>query len=256
MEKIFKCSFFYNCLSQIHNSLTYLDNGFILSTKCQADLKPLIWTATHLSKHLFLRNHWAVWLFRSLDQNGCNPHIWENKICSIISCSWPWPILTLLRRSGERLMTFRSSSFILLRPINNLSVINGQVFLSWASTKLGLMCLAQGHNTVTPVRFRSLKFEWFMGLQVGISKLHCKMFYWPWRLKQWIPWSDGPGHVAQSVTCLIADTCLTADPGVTSLIPAWSHAFVEIDHEIVPPFHWFKKGCCQLQAKVCARSTG
>ena len=28
----------------------------------------------------------------------------------------------------------------------------GMVFLGWASTKLGLMCLAQGHNAVTPVR--------------------------------------------------------------------------------------------------------
>ena len=39
-----------------------------------------------------------------------------------------------------------------LRPINNLSVIKGRVFLGWTSTKLGLMCLAQGHNAVTPVR--------------------------------------------------------------------------------------------------------
>ena len=31
-----------------------------------------------------------------------------------------------------------------LRPINNLSVKQGQVFLGWTSTKLGLMCLAQG----------------------------------------------------------------------------------------------------------------
>ena len=28
----------------------------------------------------------------------------------------------------------------------------GTVFLGWTSTKLGLMCLAQGHNPVTPVR--------------------------------------------------------------------------------------------------------
>ena len=65
-----------------------------------------------------------------------------------------------------------------------------------------------------------------------------------------------PGRVAQSVTCL------TADPGVTSSIPAWSHTFVEIDHEIIsmvilfPSSDLFKKGCCQLQAKVCAGSTG
>ena len=55
---------------------------------------------------------------------------------------------------------------------------------------------------------------------------------------------------------------LTADPGVASSIPARSHTFVEIDREIIstvillPSAVSFKKGCCQLQAKVCARSTG
>ena len=44
------------------------------------------------------------------------------------------------------------------------------------------------------------------------------------------------GRVAQTVTCLATDVCLTADPGVASLIPARSHTFVEIDHEIIPPF--------------------
>ena len=69
-------------------------------------------------------------------------------------------------------------------------------------------------------------------------------------------------HVAQSVTCLATDECLTADPGVASSIPARSHTFVEIDHEIIstvillPSADSFKKGCCQLQAKVCARITG
>ena len=29
------------------------------------------------------------------------------------------------------------------------------------------------------------------------------------------------------------DECLTADPGVASSIPVWSHTFVEIDHEII-----------------------
>ena len=37
----------------------------------------------------------------------------------------------------------------------------------------------------------------------------------------------------QSVICLITDARLTADPGVASLIPARSHAFVEIDLEII-----------------------
>ena len=70
------------------------------------------------------------------------------------------------------------------------------------------------------------------------------------------------GRVAQSVTCLATDASLTADPGVTSSIPARSHTFVEIDHEIISTVilllsaESFKKGCCQLQAKVCARITG
>ena len=37
-------------------------------------------------------------------------------------------------------------------PVNNLLVMLGRVFLGWTSTKQGFMCLAQGHNTVTPVR--------------------------------------------------------------------------------------------------------
>ena len=62
--------------------------------------------------------------------------------------------------------------------------------------------------------------------------------------------------------CLATDASLTTDPGVASLIPAWSNTFVEIDHEIIsavilhPSAESFKKGCCQLQAEVCARSTG
>ena len=67
-----------------------------------------------------------------------------------------------------------------------------------------------------------------------------------------------PGRVAQSVTCLATDASLTADPGVASQY----HTFVEIDHEIIstvillPSADLFKKGCCQLQAKVCAQIIG
>ena len=72
----------------------------------------------------------------------------------------------------------------------------------------------------------------------------------------------GPGPVAQLVTCLAIDACLTADPGVANLIPIRSHTFVEIDHKMIstvillPSADSFKKGCCQLQAKVCAGITG
>ena len=76
-----------------------------------------------------------------------------------------------------------------------------------------------------------------------------------------------PGRVAQSVKCLATDACLTADPGVASSIPVRYYTFVEIDYEIISTVillssadlftaDLFKKGCCQLQAKVCARITG
>ena len=64
-----------------------------------------------------------------------------------------------------------------------------------------------------------------------------------------------PGRVAQSVTCLVTDAKLTADPGVASSIPARSHTFDEIISTVIllPSAESFMKGCCQLQAKVCAR---
>ena len=67
------------------------------------------------------------------------------------------------------------------------------------------------------------------------------------------------GIIISQITRLATEACLTAFPGVTSSIPARSHTFVEIDHEIIstvillPSADSFKKGCCQLQAKVCAR---
>ena len=47
-----------------------------------------------------------------------------------------------------------------------------------------------------------------------------------------------------------------------TFLTARYHTFVEIGHEIIytiillPSADSFKKGCCQLQAKVCARITG
>ena len=65
----------------------------------------------------------------------------------------------------------------------------------------------------------------------------------------------------QAVTCQAIDVFLTADPGVANLIAARFHPFGEIDCEIIsmvilfPSAESFKKGC-QVQVKVCARSTG
>ena len=67
-----------------------------------------------------------------------------------------------------------------------------------------------------------------------------------------------PGRIGHAVICLATDASLTADRGVASLIPARFHTFMEIDHEMIsmvvllPSAESFKKGCCQLQAKVCA----
>ena len=67
--------------------------------------------------------------------------------------------------------------------------------------------------------------------------------------------ATSPGCVAQSVPCLATDAYLTADPGVASSIPARSHTFMEINHEIIstvillPSAESVKKGCCQLLAK-------
>ena len=66
----------------------------------------------------------------------------------------------------------------------------------------------------------------------------------------------------QSITCLATDAPLTADSWGASSFPTLFHAFVEIGSEIIstviplPSAESFKKGCCQLQAEVCARSTG
>ena len=74
------------------------------------------------------------------------------------------------------------------------------------------------------------------------SGLYLRVCY---RKKNLISQPKLPGRVAQSVTCL------AADPGVESSIPARSHTFVEIDHEIIstvillPSADSFKKGCCQ-----------
>ena len=92
--------------------------------------------------------------------------------------------------------------------------------------------------------------------KISVFKEFCQEHY------QSVKQFASPGRVAQSVTCLATDACLTADQGVASSIPARYHTFVEIDREIIstvillPSADLFKKGCCQLQAKVCAQITG
>ena len=63
------------------------------------------------------------------------------------------------------------------------------------------------------------------------------------KLIQWFSITTGPGRVAQSVGHL------TRKSGVLGSIPGLATYFRF-------SFRFFKKGSCQLLAKVCARSTG
>ena len=98
--------------------------------------------------------------------------------------------------------------------------------------------------------------------KTGLPVAYLGRFFTQGTYHSYVPTGLGPGRVAQSVTCLATYACLTADPGVASSIPARSHTFVEIDHVIIstdillPSADSFKKGCCQLQAEVCAQITG
>ena len=66
----------------------------------------------------------------------------------------------------------------------------------------------------------------------------------------------------QSVTCLATDASLAAGPGAH--IRSWPGLILSLRLImeyflrviLLPSAESFKKGCCQLQAKVCARSTG
>ena len=69
------------------------------------------------------------------------------------------------------------------------------------------------------------------------------------------------GHMAQSVTCLTADTSLTANPGVTSLILPCSHTFEEIDQETISmafllPSAESRRVVVSYKRNDVARSTG
>ena len=47
-----------------------------------------------------------------------------------------------------------SFGLVLYVPLDNFSVMSGLVFLGLTSTKQRIKCLAQAHNTVSPVRLK------------------------------------------------------------------------------------------------------
>ena len=136
-------------------------------------------------------------------------------------------------------------------------------------------------NWLVPLFPKNWKFVFLCSLSPILSLFPCSpqilafVPLFPWNKCPFPPVPQSPcaknivttskeksGCIAQSVTCLPTDGSLTADPGVASLIPAGSHTFVEIYYEIIstvillPSAESVKKDCCQLQSKVCARSTG
>ena len=99
----------------------------------------------YFNKHFVNQKKWIPYFKRGTIRFKCTPHtlIWNMIDQDHISV-------------GQHMIFWHLppnlSLFVSSRPINIFSVMQGQVFLRWTSTKLGLMCLAQGHNTVTPVR--------------------------------------------------------------------------------------------------------
>ena len=82
-------------------------------------------------------------------------------------------------------------------------------------------------------------------------------------LSCWIGNQDKPTGPRNAVDNVSGNSCESdcRSKGASS-IQARSHTFLEIDNVIIPTVIFlhsaesFKKSCCQLQAKVCAWSTG
>ena len=111
------------------------------------------------------------------------------------------------------------------------------------------------------LEFLSLKGNCTGSIESTLVKMpHC----WKSRVTaQFIPHSQPKTEPRSAVGNVSGNRCESdCRFGVPSSIPARSHTFVEIDYELIstvillPSAESFKKGCCQLQAKVCARSTG
>ena len=67
------------------------------------------------------------------------------------------------------------TDMILYVPVNNLLVMSGLVFKGWTSTKQGLMCLAQGHNTVAPVRLEPAALQSRVKQSCPLSLFHMEI---------------------------------------------------------------------------------
>ena len=116
--------------------LTFMKHLFVIKIFVLSNFEWLFYSG--FTVHIFISNWTAL-----LDWIRGREKIMSESVCSDLGLtSWRLCCLFVLFNS--------------LRPINNLSVKQGRVFLGWTITKLGLMCLAQGHNAVTQVRLEPM----------------------------------------------------------------------------------------------------
>ena len=124
--------------------------------------------ADHLCKQFERRpgptKHWAWSGSKLFDTDGIVPEricwkSWFWKQPAGEKKSWKnYPISRELISLTHRLDVFVILfDLILYVPVNNFSVMLGQVFLDWTSTKQGLINIScsRSHNTVTRVRLKS-----------------------------------------------------------------------------------------------------
>ena len=81
-------------------------------------------------------------------------NVFKKNLSGILSeCQTDWIWVQTVCKGYQQVILVGNGLFdlILYVPVNNFSVMSGRVNLGWTSTQQGLMCLAQGHNTVTPV---------------------------------------------------------------------------------------------------------
>ena len=93
--------------------------------------------------------------WKTFCDSSCSGHSGLQSLCNSVSFVYIQPFLACLNTNFSKWLywdLFCLFDFILYVPVNDLSVMSRHVFLGWTSTKLGLMCLAQGHKAVMPVR--------------------------------------------------------------------------------------------------------
>ena len=132
---------------------------------------------SYLQSFFFQRHFQSCPNYRPLTSNACTfYYLIGNRGCNIFECCFILPKTQKMggggvafHNSGHRLARGHVNDmrclekymlfFVWFNSLNNLSDIKGRVYLGWTSAKLGLMCLAQGHNAVTPVSLKPADFR-------------------------------------------------------------------------------------------------